>query len=325
MSKGITSCYSIASVSSNGTSGGIVGFRVTQSSVIKDCAALNPSVTGKNTWRVATVDVSGSLPVIVNTVAFSGMTVTQNGAAKTLIKGLDKVDGADLASSAILADGTLGGRFTAAGGWTVANGALPGLGKTVPTPSFISGTPSAGLAKTVAPALSGWLGADKISVSGGSYGDSAELSFKSAAGNAVDGSLYDKDTMVAMDISLLVYDVPQTGTLAAPITITMPIPTGITPSNVRILHYHGGAPDVINPAVNGNGTCTFTVNSFSEFVFVNLLSGTGSGTGDFGPVPRTGVTDITAATAAMYALLLISAGLWGRVLYKRNKKSGGVS
>ncbi|MCL2688892.1 MAG: T9SS type A sorting domain-containing protein [Chitinispirillia bacterium] len=56
-------------------------------------------------------------------------------------KGADNLDGADITRAEILADGTIGGRFTEENGWTVQNGHLPGLfGQTVPLPVHLGGT-----------------------------------------------------------------------------------------------------------------------------------------------------------------------------------------
>jgi multisubunit Na+/H+ antiporter MnhF subunit len=54
-------------------------------------------------------------------------------------------------------------------------------------------------------------------------------------------------------------------------------------------------------------------------VLVNLLS-------DFGPNPPTGVMDIDAVSTAMIVFIMLSAVLWGLVVYRRNKReSGGLS
>jgi len=67
---------------------------------------------------------------------------------------------------------------------------------------------------------------------------------------------------------------PVTGTLAVPITITMPIPQAFIGSkSIIILHYKEGSlvPEEIRAKINENGTMmTFTVTSFSTFVFVDV-------------------------------------------------------
>lgn len=59
--------------------------------------------------------------------------------------------------------------------------------------------------------------------------------------------------------------------LGVPITITMPIPTGLDESRLAILHYHeDGSVESVNLKNNGDGTVTFTVTSFSTFVFAEM-------------------------------------------------------
>lgn len=59
--------------------------------------------------------------------------------------------------------------------------------------------------------------------------------------------------------------------LGVPITITMPIPTGLDESRLAILHYHeDGSVESVNLKNNGDGTVTFTVTSFSTFVFAEI-------------------------------------------------------
>lgn len=58
------------------------------------------------------------------------------------------------------------------------------------------------------------------------------------------------------------------GKLRAPITIIMPVPEGINPDRLRILHYHGNECKVIYPIVTADGKAKFTVTEFSRFAFV---------------------------------------------------------
>ena len=59
--------------------------------------------------------------------------------------------------------------------------------------------------------------------------------------------------------------------LGVPITITMPIPTGLDEIRLAILHYHeDGSVESVNLKNNGDGTVTFTVTSFSTFVFAEM-------------------------------------------------------
>lgn len=56
--------------------------------------------------------------------------------------------------------------------------------------------------------------------------------------------------------------------LEVPITITMPIPAGLDTNRLAILHYHeDGSVESVNLKNNGDGTVTFTITSFSTFVF----------------------------------------------------------
>ncbi|MCL2817297.1 MAG: hypothetical protein FWD39_02785 [Clostridiales bacterium] len=138
----VENCYATGNVSGNSNVGGVVGmihgffyegyFYIGS---VENCAALNPSVTGNSSVGRVAGQVTNRTPS--GNIAFSGMTVTVNSAAKTLVKGADKLDGADISAAAILADGTLGGLFTAENGWTVQNGKLPGLGAAVNMPTHI--------------------------------------------------------------------------------------------------------------------------------------------------------------------------------------------
>ena len=66
-------------------------------------------------------------------------------------------------------------------------------------------------------------------------------------------------------------------TLLVPVKITVPIPLHIEPEWFVILHYHqDGTYEEIRPILNGDGTASFTVTSFSPFVFgTDLLPATG--------------------------------------------------
>lgn len=58
--------------------------------------------------------------------------------------------------------------------------------------------------------------------------------------------------------------------LDVPITITMPIPKGVQSGHLTILHYHeNGTSEPVKVTENNDGTITFTVTSFSTFVFAN--------------------------------------------------------
>jgi len=142
----MTNCYAAGKVSGERYVGGLIGYvaYIFTGSRIENCAALNPSVSGEsNVGRVFGIvgerafSFDEPVPFAYDNIAFSGMAVTENDAAKTLDKGADKMDGTDIGAAAILADGALGGRFTAANGWTVQNGKLPGLGAAVDLPAHL--------------------------------------------------------------------------------------------------------------------------------------------------------------------------------------------
>ena len=122
-----SNCYSTGSVTGDDSVGGIAG--IVAGGHVTECAALNPVVKGTgNVGRVAgTVNGNG---VSEGNIAFVGMSKTP---AKS---GGD--DGTDATPSWILHDGTLGGTFTKAAGWTTHHGELPGLfGDTEEVPTFI--------------------------------------------------------------------------------------------------------------------------------------------------------------------------------------------
>jgi uncharacterized protein (TIGR02145 family) len=120
----IENSYSTAAVSGANDVGGLVGSIINSGNNITNCAALNPSVagTGANVGRI-----SGSTAATrTNNVAFIGMLNASN-TTEWSNKGLTARSGEDITAAAILADGTLGGRF-ASPIWATQNGKLPGFG-----------------------------------------------------------------------------------------------------------------------------------------------------------------------------------------------------
>lgn len=68
--------------------------------------------------------------------------------------------------------------------------------------------------------------------------------------------------------------------LTMPVSVTMPVPQGIAPSSLVILHYQAdGTAKYTAFHVNGDGTITFTVTGFSTFVFADNAGDTS------GPAP----------------------------------------
>ena len=64
------------------------------------------------------------------------------------------------------------------------------------------------------------------------------------------------------------------GKLAVPVVITMPVPLGMNPTMMYILHFHHSDDgfDLIHPRINSDGTISFTVTNFSTFAFVDTLN-----------------------------------------------------
>ncbi|MCM1046280.1 MAG: LysM peptidoglycan-binding domain-containing protein [Candidatus Gastranaerophilales bacterium] len=80
---------------------------------------------------------------------------------------------------------------------------------------------------------------------------------------------------VQLDIKLA--GVSAQDNLKMPVTITMPVPKGLDSNNLIILHSHAdGQTEKVTFYNNGNGTVTFTVSSFSTFVFAQESAGSGS-------------------------------------------------
>ena len=91
-----------------------------------------------------------------------------------------------------------------------------------------------------------------------------------------------------------------------PITITMPIPTGVNLANLRILHYHEGSTtgELVNYSVSADGKyITFTVDSFSTFVFANEIVSTGTNPTPVVTSPKTGDNGMVWMTAALGLVL----------------------
>jgi len=143
----VANCYSTGLLSGRAVVGGVVGRFQSVSTSVSDNAALNPEVAaseaGPNSGRAGRVVASTPNGVTLsNNAAFDGMEVTTSATDWPNI-GADDLDGADITIAQIHADGTIGGRFTAAGGWTAENGKLPGLfGRTVEMPEHLSITTS---------------------------------------------------------------------------------------------------------------------------------------------------------------------------------------
>ena len=128
----IKNCYATGAVSSSQGSGGGLVCMILTGVTVENCAALNPSVTNTTGWATTTFgrvigDVGGGCTVSDN-VSFAGMTIQSNATGD---------NGTGWSAAQIRADGTLGGRFTTANGWTVENGKLPGFGAAVELPEHL--------------------------------------------------------------------------------------------------------------------------------------------------------------------------------------------
>ena len=141
----ITNCYATGSIISNGSVNGIIGGVIgvigsTDYAVaVSSCAALNPKVGYHNSVGVMSGRVVGdySRASFYNIIGFRDMLNANDEAIWQLISSTSK-NGQNISKAEIYADGTLGGRFTAAGGWTTENGKLPGLfGNTVDMPEHL--------------------------------------------------------------------------------------------------------------------------------------------------------------------------------------------
>lgn len=80
------------------------------------------------------------------------------------------------------------------------------------------------------------------------------------------------ENTVQVSITLESNGTAVSGKLTCPVTITMLPPEGVYLDKLVILHYHAdGTYEPIYPAKNADGTITFSVTSFSTFVFANLV------------------------------------------------------
>lgn len=77
---------------------------------------------------------------------------------------------------------------------------------------------------------------------------------------------------VQLDIKLNGASSPD-GTLEMPITITMPAPAGVDLNKLSLWHYHGDNREAVVFKNNNDGTITFTVTSFSVFLFTEEKTG----------------------------------------------------
>jgi hypothetical protein len=129
----------------SGLESNLQDYPVYGSNIVNNCAALN-SIIKYNTsylYREARRVVgrrSGGNITLSNNIAFDGMENPYDDhfyLHDWYDKSANSQDGADITAAEIRADGTIGGRFTAANGWTVENGKLPGIGAAVNMPEHL--------------------------------------------------------------------------------------------------------------------------------------------------------------------------------------------
>jgi len=138
----LTNCYAAGAVIGGLTVGGIVGHIEDDSSKVINCAALNPYVKSSESSNADVGRIAGYIDYydadLSNNVASAAMEVTTVDAMWRAERGADKKDGIEITAQEIMADGTIGGRFTSVNGWTTKNGKLPGLlGKTRDIPEHL--------------------------------------------------------------------------------------------------------------------------------------------------------------------------------------------
>lgn len=145
-----------------------------------------------------------------------------------------------------------------------------------------------------------------VSEEAAKYVDAEEITMVGAALNAQAGAevklSIDKATTAAtvpstyksavqLDLKLLC-DNQSISELKVPITITMPLPKGVSTVNLHILHYHDGATEGKELAYQvKDGYITFTVDGFSTFVFANEIN---QNTGNLNNTTNTTNTIVTS-------------------------------
>lgn len=120
----------------------------------------------------------------------------------------------------------------------------------------------------------------QVSVIGGSLNGAESISFKPAV--IEDDELKNYKKFIGLNISL--EGEAETGKLKFPVLITMPVPTGIYAEKLIIYHYdkQGNVLERIVPRINGDGTVSFAVTSFSNFAFVDTTPGGDNDSGSSG-------------------------------------------
>ena len=86
----------------------------------------------------------------------------------------------------------------------------------------------------------------------------------------------DYDSVLAFEMYLIENGNVKNDTLDVPVTVSIPIPSGVSTNRLRILHkLSNGNTDVIIPNISG-GRATFTITHFSIFAFANAADNSSS-------------------------------------------------
>jgi len=132
----ITSCYATGEISAQSSKyvpcvGGVIGH--IQGTTIENCAALNPKISciGSQSGCGRVVGLNVQDNTLINNIGLGNM-INPKGDTIWTNTGLNANNGQDFYKEGIDLDGSLGGRFTSAGGWVIRNGELPRLFVRVP-------------------------------------------------------------------------------------------------------------------------------------------------------------------------------------------------
>ena len=127
----ISHSYSTGEITGKDTVGGIAGY-LDHECQVANSRALNPSVKGTGTL-VGRVAGGIWYSTLSNNAAWDGM-LNNSGNTNWNHVGSDLLDGTSFSTEFINEDGTLGGLFVTAEGWTSQNGKLPGFEQVVEMP-----------------------------------------------------------------------------------------------------------------------------------------------------------------------------------------------
>jgi len=126
----VTTCYATGAVSGRTRVGGIAG---QLNGAITGCVALNPSVKAEGKGFSGRINGYGDSKASSANLALSTI---RNSAGTTdwPNRGEKGKDGTDITAAQVSNDGSVGGRFTEAHGWTTMRGMLPGFGMAIRVP-----------------------------------------------------------------------------------------------------------------------------------------------------------------------------------------------